>query len=160
MEKRKFSFLAGDYDSAENLNSDAPEIGNPESWGTPTEQQKEAGSLIEHKKTLQRLREERDREENEDSPLEKRMMVIDGATLNCPYAQGEGKLKVTSNELSLQDQLWATEGDGNNMVNLQFPGVCNHPKWGDKKPPCMSVINLGPWQNVGTTIVQEQRVLV
>ncbi len=87
-------------------------------------------------------------------------MVINGATLKCPYAQKEGTLKVTSNELKLQDQLWATEGDGCNMVNLQFPGVCNHPKWGSNKPACMGVINLSPWQNVGTTTVQEQKVLV
>ncbi|MCO6565004.1 MAG: DUF4280 domain-containing protein [Apibacter sp.] len=60
----------------------------------------------------------------------------------------------------LQDRICATEGDGNNMINLQFPGLCNHPKWGDKKPACQSVINLSPWQNLGKTVIQEQRVLV
>ncbi|WP_181876055.1 PAAR-like protein [Chryseobacterium carnipullorum] len=86
-----------------------------------------------------------------------------GAKLKCPYAQAPGDLKVTSNEIKLQDQLWATDGDGNNMINLQFKGTCGHPKWPAKNmspPPCMSVIKLSPWQNLGTSTVQAQKVLV
>ena len=161
MEKeKKFSFLADEYDTGTLLNSDALEIGRSESWGTPDQAQQQKSSDIEQEEVANKLRKENEKLLNEGQPEEKREMVMHGATLQCPYAQGEGKLEVTSNELKLQDVLWATEGDGNNMVNLKFPGICNHPKWGDKKPPCLSVINLSPWQNVGTTIVQEQRVLV
>ncbi len=112
---------------------------------------------------LQQKRAERDAAANADSPAEAREMVMHGAKLQCPYAQGPGELAVTSNELKLQDQLWATEGDGNNMVNLQFKGTCGHPKWPQRKmtpPPCMSVIKLTPWENVGTTIIQEQKALI
>lgn len=84
-----------------------------------------------------------------------------GAQLKCPYAAGAGRLAVTSNEISLQDQLWATAGDSNNMLNVQFEGICGHPNFtGQAPPPCKSVIFLGRWQNVGTTMVQEQRALV
>ncbi len=116
-----------------------------------------------HIAKLNQKREERKQQAAEDTPLEKREVVMHGAKLKCQYAQGQGKLVVTSNELQLQDQLWATKGDGNNMVNLQFQGTCGHPKWPQRKmspPPCMSVIKLTPWQNLGTTIVQEQTVLV
>lgn len=117
----------------------------------------------QHNARLSQKRAEREKKDSEDSPSEKREVVMHGAKLKCEYAQQLGELKVTSNELMLQDQLWATEGDGNNMVNLQFKGTCGHPKWPAQNmqpPPCMSVIKLSPWQNLGTTVVQEQKVLV
>lgn len=116
-----------------------------------------------HDRKLSEKRAEKQKKANEDSPLEKREMVMHGAKLKCPYAQAPGDLKVTSNEIKLQDQLWATDGDGNNMINLQFKGTCGHPKWPAKNmspPPCMSVIKLSPWQNLGTYTVQAQKVLV
>ncbi|KFF03762.1 DUF4280 domain-containing protein [Chryseobacterium luteum] len=116
-----------------------------------------------HDRKLSEKRAEKQKKANEDSPLEKREMVLHGAKLKCPYAQAPGKLKVTSNEINLQDKLFATEGDGNNMVNLKFKGTCGHPKWPAKNmspPPCMSVIKLSPWQNLGSTVVQKQTVLV
>jgi hypothetical protein len=114
-----------------------------------------------HNATLEQKRQERDKANSEGSPNEKREVVMHGAELKCQYAQGPGKLVVTSNEIKLQDQLWATEGDGNNMVNLQFKGTCGHPNFaGQTPPPCMSVIKLSPWQNLGTSLVQEQKVLV
>lgn len=116
-----------------------------------------------HDRKLSEKRAEKQKKANEDSPLEKREMVMHGAKLKCPYAQAPGDLKVTSNEIKLQDQLWATDGDGNNMINLQFKGTCGHPKWPAKNmspPPCMSVIKLSPWQNLGTSTVQAQKVLV
>jgi N-acetylmuramoyl-L-alanine amidase len=112
---------------------------------------------------LDKKRAEKKEKEVQDSPSEKREVVMHGASLSCKYAQGLGKLFVTSNELLLQDQKWATEGDGNNMVNLQFKGTCGHPKWPQRKmspPPCMSVIKLSPWQNLGTNFLQEQKNLV
>lgn len=116
-----------------------------------------------HDQKLSEKRAEKQKKANEDSPVEKREVVMHGAKLKCPYAQAAGDLKVTSNEIKLQDQLWATDGDGNNMVNLQFKGTCGHPKWPAKNmspPPCMSVIKLSPWQNLGSTTVQKQTVLV
>lgn len=116
-----------------------------------------------HNAQLNQKRAERQKKDSEDSPAEKREVVMHGAKLKCEYASGLGELKVTSNELQLQDQLWATEGDGNNMVNLQFKGNCGHPKWPAQNmspPPCMSVIKLSPWEKLGTAIVQEQKVLV
>jgi len=116
-----------------------------------------------HDRKLSEKRAEKQKRASEDSPLEKREMVMHGAKLKCPYAQAPGELKVTSNEIILQDKLFATHGDGNNMVNLQFKGTCGHPKWPARNmspPPCMSVIKLSPWQNLGSTIVQKQTVLV
>lgn len=116
-----------------------------------------------HNSKLEQKRAERKEKDSGDSPSEKREVVMHGAKLKCEYAQGLGDLVVTSNELQLQDKLWATEGDGNNMVNLQFKGTCGHPKWPAKNmqpPPCMSVIKLSPWEKLGTTIVQNQKVLV
>lgn len=114
-----------------------------------------------HTAKLQQKREEKKKKDGEDSPSEKRALVIHGAELKCPYAPGKGKLAVTSNEINLQDKLCATEGDGNNMLNLQFKDNCGHPKWAGKPaPPCISVIKLSPWQNVGTSHVQEKKVLV
>lgn len=113
-----------------------------------------------HTKKLKMLREAKQKES--ELINESREMVINGAILNCPYAQMPGQLIVTSNSLKLQDKLWATEGDDENMANLQFPGICKHPKFTNQTPPpCISVINLvGGWQNVGTTIVEEQKVLI
>ncbi|RXM50572.1 MULTISPECIES: PAAR-like protein [unclassified Chryseobacterium] len=116
-----------------------------------------------HDQKLSEKRAEQQKKANEDSPVEKREMVMHGAKLKCPYAQGPGDLIVTSNEINLQDQPFATIGDGNNMVNLQFKGTCGHPKWPARNmspPPCMSVIKLSPWQNPGTTTIQEQTALV
>jgi hypothetical protein len=116
--------------------------------------------MCDYTEKLKKLREAKQKES--ELVNEGREMVINGAILNCPYAQMPGNLIVTSNSLKLQDQLWATEGDDENMANLQFPGICGHPKFANQTPPpCMAVINLiGGWQNVGTTIVQEQKVLI
>jgi len=116
-----------------------------------------------HDQKLSEKRAEKEKKSNGDSPSEKREMVMHGATLKCPYAQAPGELKVTSNEINLQDKIFATKGDGNNMVNLQFKGNCGHPKWPARNmspPPCMSVIKLSPWQNLGSTTIQKQTALV
>lgn len=114
-----------------------------------------------HQAKLEQKREQKRRQEAGDSPNEQREMVLHGAELKCPYAQGPGKLVVTSNEILLQDQLFGTEGDGNNMVNLQFDGICGHPKFnGQTRPPCKAVINLTPWYNLGTCNIQEQKALI
>ena len=150
--EKKFNFLA--EESEQGFWGDSQEL-------TQNTQRQTAKTETARKEEIaNKLRAENERLLKEGQPEEKREMVIHGATLHCPYAQSEGKLKVTSNEILLQDRICATEGDGNNMINLKFSGVCNHPKWGDKKPACQSVINLSPWQNLGKTVIQEQRVLV
>jgi Domain of unknown function (DUF4280) len=121
--------------------------------------------MITENKTaaLEKKRAEKKEKETQISPAEKREVVMNGAALICKYAQAPGTLVVTSNELLLQDQKWATEGDGNNMINLQFKGTCGHPKWPQRKmkpPPCMAVIKLSPWQNLGTNFIQDQKNLV
>lgn len=114
-----------------------------------------------HDNKLKQKREERAEQQSGDSPDDKRKVVMDGAVLKCPYASGPGKLVVDSNELLLQDQLWATEADNKNMINLQFEGTCSHPNFsGQTPPPCKGVINLGKWENIGTTIVQGNIVLI
>lgn len=150
--EKKFNFLA--EESEQGFWGDSQEL-------TQNTQRQTAKTETARKEEIaNKLRADNERLLKEGQPEEKREMVIHGATLHCPYAQSEGKLKVTSNEILLQDRICATEGDGNNMINLKFSGVCNHPKWGDKKPACQSVINLSPWQNLGKTVIQEQRVLV
>lgn len=116
-----------------------------------------------HSEKLKQKRQEKKNKSQAQTPIEKREVVMHGATLKCPLAQGFGKLVVTSNDILLQDQKWATLNDDSNMVNLQFKGTCGHSKWPAQNippPPCMSVINLSPWQKLGSTLVQEQTVLV
>ena len=116
---------------------------------------------VSHNSVLSNKRDQRDRQK-QDGPLnENRQVVMNGATLKCPYAQGPGKLVVDSNEIQLQEQLWGTEMDDKNMHNLQFEGVCSHPKFSGKTPPpCKSVIFLDNWKKIGTTKVQDHTVLV
>ena len=111
-----------------------------------------------HDEKTQEMRDEKKKEGN-DSPNEKRKMVMNGAKILCKYMPAPGTLMVTSNQVKLQDQLWATEGDCTKM-NLQFQGVCMHPKWGYAKPPCIGVIVPTKWEDVGTTIVQDKKVLI
>ena len=85
---------------------------------------------------------------------EKDKFVCDGAKVTCPFNSAlVGTLKVTSTSIKLQDKPWATVGDKNNAQNLQFKGVCNHPRWGSQKPPCKSVINLTQWKNASQTVI-------
>lgn len=81
---------------------------------------------------------------------------MDGARIKCSLcSKPEGELKVTSNTLNLQEMLWANINDTNGAQNLIFNGVCNHSRYGDKKPPCQSVIQLGGWTNPASAIVQD-----
>ena len=85
---------------------------------------------------------------------EKVKFVCDGAKVTCPFNSAlVGTLKATSTSIKLQDKPWATVGDKNNAKNLQFKGVCNHPRWGSHKPPCNSVINLTKWENASQTVI-------
>lgn len=115
-----------------------------------------------HQEILDKKRAKERKKETNDSPNEKKEIVINGAVLKCQYASAPGKLVVTSNEIYTQNQLCATEGDRNGSINLQFQCPCGHPKWAGPKPPpmCNAVIKLQPWQNLGTTVYQEQKTLI
>src|ERR1035437_1069751 len=127
------------------------------SWfGIKPSSEKEAEK--KHDNKLQEMREEKKREGN-DSPNEKLKMVINGAKLQCKYTPLPGTLMVTSNQIHLQDQIWATEGDCSKM-NLQFQGICMHSKWGYNKPPCLGVIMPIKWEDLGNMYVQDQKVLL
>lgn len=108
--------------------------------------------------TRTRLGDEKSKEGN-DSNEEKRKVVMHGAKIQCKYCLVPGTLLVTSNQVKLQDQLWATEAD-KQKTNLYFPGQCMHSSWGYMKPLCQSVIMPLKWENIGTTLVQDNKVLL
>lgn len=60
----------------------------------------------------------------------------------------------------LQDKPWATIGDNNGQMNFGFTGLCTHPKWGNNKPSCKSVISLGQWQDFSETIIGNHNALL
>jgi len=111
-----------------------------------------------HDKKLNKMREEKKKEGN-DPPNEKYKMVCHGAKIQCKYMPAPGTLMVTSNQIKMHGQLWATEGD-NTKLNLQFQGVCMNPKWGYAKPPCLGVITPLQWENVGNMYVQGKKNLI
>ena len=99
MEDQKFSFLSGEFEPNTTVVPNSPSE-NPDS--TPEEKTAGENPADDHESKLAQKREEKEKKSKEDSPLEKREVVMHGAELNCPYAQGPGKLVVTSNELLLQ----------------------------------------------------------
>ncbi|MBC9795227.1 PAAR-like protein [Sinomicrobium weinanense] len=93
---------------------------------------------------------------NKKTPPEGKKFVMNGARIKCDLcSKPEGKLRVTSNDLKLQDMLWANINDTNGAQNLVFDGVCNHSKYGDKKPPCKSVIQLKGWDKPASVFIQD-----
>ncbi|SFW25565.1 protein of unknown function [Sinomicrobium oceani] len=98
---------------------------------------------------------------NKKTPPEGKKFVMNGARIKCDLcSKPEGKLRVTSNNLKLQDMLWANINDTNGAQNLVFDGVCNHSKYGDKKPPCKSVIQLKGWDKPASITVQDAPAIV
>ena len=94
-------------------------------------------------------------------PNENEKFVCDGATVLCPYCSApKGKLVVKEPRVKLQDKPWATVGDNNGQANFGFTGICTHPKWGNHKPPCKSVISLGQWANHSETIIGNHHALL
>ncbi|RAV27887.1 DUF3289 family protein [Sinomicrobium soli] len=93
---------------------------------------------------------------NKKTPPESKKFVMNGARIKCDLcSKPEGKLRVTSNDLKLQDMLWANINDTNGAQNLIFDGVCNHGKYGDKKPLCKSVIQLKGWDKPASVTIQD-----
>ncbi len=97
-----------------------------------------------------------DENKNKKTPPEGKKFVMNGARIKCGLcSKPEGKLRVTSNNIKLQDMLWANIKDTNGAQNLIFNGVCNHSMYGDKKPPCKSVIQLKGWDKPASITVQD-----
>ncbi|MBL4746586.1 MAG: DUF4280 domain-containing protein [Flavobacteriaceae bacterium] len=83
--------------------------------------------------------------------------VCNGAKIECKLCtKPEGTLKVTSNEIKVQDKIFATEGD-KEKTNLIFEGNCT--KYYPPKP-CASVIKPEKWEGVADLIVQDQKALL
>ena len=104
-------------------------------------------------------REEKERKWRD--PNEDVKYVCEGAKVQCKYCSSPvASLKVTAESVRLQDKPWATVGDNNGQANFGFTGICMHPKWGNHKPVCKSVIGLGQWANHSETIIGNHHALL
>ena len=84
--------------------------------------------------------------------------VCNGAKIECQLCtKPEGTLKVTSNEIKVQDKIFATEGD-KEKTNLIFEGNCKKSTW--QASPCASVIKPEKWEGVADLIVQDHKALL
>ena len=87
--------------------------------------------------------------------------VCDGGKVQCKYCSSPVALiRVTAESVMLQDKPWATVGDNNGQMNFGFTGLCTHPKWGNNKPSCKSVISLGQWQDFSETVIGNHNALL
>ena len=87
--------------------------------------------------------------------------VCDGGKVQCKYCSSPvAQIKVTAESIMLQDKPWATVGDNNGQINFGFTGLCTHPKWGNNKPSCKSVISLGQWQDFSETVIGNHHALL
>ncbi len=79
-----------------------------------------------------------------------------GKILCTSCANPIGGFIVTSNLVSLQDELYVTDND-NQAINLDFKGVClalYPPR------PCAAVRNFGQWMNVSQTHINDNKALL
>lgn len=94
-------------------------------------------------------------------PNEDVKYVCDGGKIQCKYCSSPvAPIRVTAESVMLQDKPWATIGDNNGQMNFGFTGLCTHPKWGNNKPLCKSVISLGQWQDFSETIIGNHNALL
>ncbi|MDR3339969.1 MAG: DUF4280 domain-containing protein [Candidatus Symbiothrix sp.] len=100
-----------------------------------------------------------ERERNWKDPNELLKFVCERGKVMCPYCSVPvGRIKVTSNTISLQDAPWVTTGDRDGKTNLDFQGTCLHPS--QKSPPCKAVINLGKWENYSEVHINNKYALI
>ncbi len=84
--------------------------------------------------------------------------VCDGAKIECQLCtKPEGKLMVTSNQVKVQDKLFATAKDKSKM-NLMFQGNCKKSPY--QSSPCAAVISPQEWQNTADLKVQDAPALL
>lgn len=94
-------------------------------------------------------------------PNEDVKYVCDGGKVQCKYCSSPvAQIRVTAESIMLQDKPWATVGDNNGQINFGFTGLCTHPKWGNNKPSCKSVISLGQWQDFSETVIGHHNALL
>ncbi|MFB9057233.1 DUF4280 domain-containing protein [Mariniflexile ostreae] len=107
------------------------------------------------KQQNEEARKEREKEEQAEDDLK---MVIQGAKLQCAMCVTPiGDLMVNLDTPSIQDKKTATilEKD---MTSLIFKGNCKKSPYSSS--PCASVMQLGDWKHVGTSLVQDQPPLL
>jgi hypothetical protein len=84
--------------------------------------------------------------------------VCNGAKIECKLCtKPEGELKVTSNEIQIQDKLFANAKD-KEKVNLIFQGNCKKSPY--QASPCAAVIKVGDWQGVADALIQDEPALL
>ena len=98
------------------------------------------------------------KEKEKEKAEEDQQFVIDGATIQCTSCMVPiGTLKVNFDTPTIQNKKTATVKE-KSALSLKFSGNClKSPK---AQLPCMAVMNLGEWQGVGTTLVQDQKPLI
>ncbi|MGB1283811.1 MAG: DUF4280 domain-containing protein [Polaribacter sp.] len=84
--------------------------------------------------------------------------VCDGAKIECKLCtKPKGTLKVTSNEIKIQDKLFANAKD-KEKVNLIFKGNCT--KSPNSSSPCQGVMVVGEWQGTADALIQDDQALL
>lgn len=84
--------------------------------------------------------------------------VCDGAKIECQLCtKPEGELKVTSNEIKIQDKKFANAKD-KEKVNLIFQGNCKKSPY--QSQPCQAVIKVEDWQGVADALIQDDPALL
>jgi hypothetical protein len=98
------------------------------------------------------------KEKEKEKAEEDQQFVIDGAILECKSCVVPiGKLKVNFDTPTIQNKKTATVKE-KSALSLQFSGNClKSPK---AELPCKGVMKLGQWQDVGTSLVQNQKPLI
>ena len=98
------------------------------------------------------------KEKEKDKAEEDQQFVIDGAILECKMCMVPiGTMKVNFDTPTIQNKKTATVKE-KSALSLKFSGNCLKSPY--QASPCMAVMQLGEWQNVGTTLVQDQKPLI
>lgn len=84
--------------------------------------------------------------------------VCDGAKIECKLCtKPDGELKVTSNEVKIQDKKFANAKD-KEKVNLIFQGNCKKSPY--QASACQAVIKTEEWQDTADAIIQDAPALL
>ncbi len=98
------------------------------------------------------------KEKEKDKTEEDQQYVIDMAIIECKMCTVPiGMLKVNFDTPTIQNKKTATvkEKDSKSLI---FMGTCL--KSPNAAAPCVGVMKLGEWQDVGTSLVQDQKPLI
>jgi hypothetical protein len=84
--------------------------------------------------------------------------VCDGAKIECKLCtKPEGELKVTSNEIKVQDKIFATAKD-KEKINLIFQGNCKKSPY--QASACQAVIKTEDWKGTADLKIQDNEALL